>query len=57
MRTSPPGWLLYLRIHQLSTGLTTRPVWPRQPWWMTLRKTKLDKKKYSYWPHQPVEKL
>nr|CCQ43351.1 alternative protein ATP5H [Homo sapiens] len=39
MRPSPPGWLLYLRIHQLSTGLTTRPMWPRLAWWMTLRRS------------------
>ncbi|KAL0603131.1 ATP synthase subunit d, mitochondrial [Plecturocebus cupreus] len=28
MKPSPPGWLLYLRIYQLLTALTTRPMRP-----------------------------
>ncbi|KAL0619667.1 hypothetical protein AAY473_012349 [Plecturocebus cupreus] len=38
MSPSPPSWLIHLRIYQLPTGLTTRPMWPRQAWRMTLRR-------------------
>nr|KAF6286682.1 ATP synthase peripheral stalk subunit d [Pipistrellus kuhlii] len=39
MRTSPPGWQLSPRNLLPSTGLTTRPMWRRPAWWMSLRRS------------------